>query len=532
LDRNAFGETVLSEVSVPQHERTHARVELLSRSVIAVAIAAILFGVCSCFVGFHHSLFDFHGFRQTQTAITAEFMEHGGAFLRYQTPVLGPPWSIPFEFPLYQKIVALIAEHFHVPLDETGRAVSIVFFVLCFWPFASILKHLRYTPVQILAILSLLAVSPLYILVSRMFMIESMALFLSLIYVDMIFRLVDKDRPWRYRPLFLAALFGSLAGLVKVTTFAPFLILGSAVGLWQLWAQRSSHKLTRSRVAVVIFLGGLFPVLITVWWTEFAGMVRAQNPFGALYLTHLGTWNFGTIAERLHAANYAHFLHAVAGQAGSLPLLLILVLVYALVVRSWNIHALVALALYVITTMIFFHLHLIHEYYPYSCAIFLLAAAGFLIAKLLSLPGPRAWFGFAFLVAIIVTCVMRYHNGFYRLQKWNAPGHAEAAAIIDRTTNPDDVIVITGLGWSSELPYQSQRRSITDFAGPFGPFPHPLVPLVDAMLNQGPQTIPEVVVCDRSRGTEFAGALLKLTGIPDTTTLHADNCDIYTRKTR
>jgi hypothetical protein len=32
-------------------------------------------------------------------------LEHG-AWLKYEDPVMGPPWSLPFEFPLYQWIVA------------------------------------------------------------------------------------------------------------------------------------------------------------------------------------------------------------------------------------------------------------------------------------------------------------------------------------------------------------------------------------------------------------------------------------------
>ena len=478
------------------------------------------------FVGFHHSIFDFHGFRQAQTAISAEFMEHGGQFLRYQTPVLGPPWSIPFEFPLYQKIVAAISEHFRVRLDETGRAVSIAFFYLCFLPLASILKRLRYAPVQILAVLSLFAVSPLYIFVSRLFMIESMALFLSLMYVDMIFGLVTGDRPWQYRYMFLAAIFGSLAGVVKVTTFAAFFLLGAAVGMWQLWKAYRNRSLPRSRIAAVILLGGLLPLSFTVWWTLFAGTVRAQNP---LCVSILGkgldlNWNFGTLAERLHPANYALLMHRIAGQAGSLPLLLLLGVVYAIVVRRWNAAALVSLGLYITAPMIFFHLHLIHEYYPYSSAIFLVVSAALLVADLLSLPGRRAWLGFAFLVAMIATCVVRYQGGFYQTQRRNAPGRPGAAAIIDRTTNPDDVIVITGLSWSSELPYQSRRRAITDFS-----VAYPFDPLAAVISNQGAQTIPEVVVCDESRGTDRARSLLHLTGIPDTTTLHADDCDVYLR---
>ena len=60
-------------------------------------------------------------------------MMHGGSFLRYETPVLGPPWSLPFEFPLYQGIVAGLAKIFSTPLDQTGRFVSILSTICAFF---------------------------------------------------------------------------------------------------------------------------------------------------------------------------------------------------------------------------------------------------------------------------------------------------------------------------------------------------------------------------------------------------------------
>ena len=521
----------MPEALITQDAPAHTNRTSLSGFVILIPVASFLFSIWAIFVGFHHSLFDFHGFRQTQTAISVEYMEHGGPFLHYLTPVLGPPWSIPFEFPVYQKIVALLVDHLHTRLNETGRAVSILFFYLSFLPLASILKRLRYNANQILAVLSLFAVSPLYIFVSRLFMIESMALFLSLMYVDIIFRLFLGHHPWQYRHILLAAFFGSLAGVVKITTFVPFVLLGAAVAAWHICKRRRS--LTLSRIAAITLLCGLLPAALTLWWTKFADAHRADNPVGALILSSKGifaTWNFGTLAERLHPANYLRFMHAVPGQAGSLPLLVLLALTYAIVVRRLNVAALVSLALYIITPMIFFNLHLIHAYYPYASAIFLLASAGLLIADLITLPGRMSWLGFVFLLALIGTCIVRYHGSYYQYQRWDAPGTPELATIIDRTTAPGDVIVITGLDWSSELPYQSHRRAIMDPNALSFLFPNSLGPIEPVILNQHSQTIPEMVVCGEMRDTGRARRLLDLLEIqPSTTALHADNCDVYLR---
>ena len=44
-----------------------------------------------------------HSFRQTQTAISTYYMaEDASVFADYITPVLGKPWRIPMELPIYQ----------------------------------------------------------------------------------------------------------------------------------------------------------------------------------------------------------------------------------------------------------------------------------------------------------------------------------------------------------------------------------------------------------------------------------------------
>src|SRR6185312_10632304 len=52
------------------------------------------------------SLLDRFQFRQTQTALTTDWMQKDGFHFAYPMPVFGPPWSAPMEFPLYQWFVA------------------------------------------------------------------------------------------------------------------------------------------------------------------------------------------------------------------------------------------------------------------------------------------------------------------------------------------------------------------------------------------------------------------------------------------
>src|SRR4051812_18667811 len=93
---------------------------------LAVSLAVLLWGLSA-------PLADLHSFRQTQTAVSVYWMLHGGPWLDYWTPVLGAPWSAPFEFPLYQWIVAALVGATGLPIDSAGRLVSYGWLLLGAW---------------------------------------------------------------------------------------------------------------------------------------------------------------------------------------------------------------------------------------------------------------------------------------------------------------------------------------------------------------------------------------------------------------
>ena len=84
----------------------------------------LVFSLWAVSCGWTHNLLDAHGFRQTQTAISTYYLLKGSSVLAYETPVLGPPWSIPFEFPLYQWLVALAVAVLDLNIESAGRLVS------------------------------------------------------------------------------------------------------------------------------------------------------------------------------------------------------------------------------------------------------------------------------------------------------------------------------------------------------------------------------------------------------------------------
>lgn len=160
-----------------------AEESLLSKQL--PTILAILFGVCLIYtirtasIGWDHTINDRHSFRQSQTATTAYYMVNNPFKLAYETPILGKPWSIPMEFPIYQWIVARIVGILGMPLDQAGRLVSLLFFLSTTIPLFCLLRTAGVSSGYSWLPLTLFVVSPFYIFWSRTFMIESSALFFN-----------------------------------------------------------------------------------------------------------------------------------------------------------------------------------------------------------------------------------------------------------------------------------------------------------------------------------------------------------------
>ena len=75
------------------------------------------------------NLIDLFGFRQTQTAFTIREYMAGNWSIDTPMPSLGPPWTNPYEFPLFQGIAAILGNVSGLPADTAGRVTGLVFFL-------------------------------------------------------------------------------------------------------------------------------------------------------------------------------------------------------------------------------------------------------------------------------------------------------------------------------------------------------------------------------------------------------------------
>jgi hypothetical protein len=420
---------------------------------------AIVINFQGVFYNLTNPIDDMHGFRQTQTAISTYYFIKEDFSLNYQIPVLGYPWSIPFEFPLYQYIVAIVFKLTHLTLDEAGRAVSIFFYYAVFYPVYGCLRLWGLSCKKIALVLSIVLVSPLYIFWARTFMIESTALFFSFyaFYAAIKYQMNGS----RYF-LYLSGLLGVVAALTKITTF---FVSGWAIGLFVLvyffqtnekYHWQSIRKLSLD-LCILIF----FPIVIAICWTHYADQQKLMNPM-ADYLTStsLNEWNFGSLRQKLQSATwekiYIHFSSAFGGLSASLAIGLALM---ALTSKKYRLISVILLVSCLVGPVFFTNLYFVHKYYPVASAIYFVLIVGLGIVVLYEQPSFR-WASYCLTVFIFLIMQQTFITHYRPLIEASELRDQSLYFKIQQYIPENDSILIFGSDWSSIIPYYSQRKAI------------------------------------------------------------------------
>ncbi|MCX7033400.1 MAG: hypothetical protein NT046_05445 [Arenimonas sp.] len=406
---------------------------------------------------------DEHGFRQTQTLISSYWMTQGDAWWLYATPVLGYPWGVPFEFPLYQWGVALLAMlPLGLDIDAAGRVLSTLAMIACAWPLRAILRGLA-APARLVDIATaLFLLSPLHLFWGRAAMIESTVLLLSLLFVLAIQRLVVRIT---FGWLLAAVVFAVLAALVKVTTFFAFALLAGAMVAAALLARLRRRDL---RGALWLALAAGLPIALSLaallGWLHASDQVKLGSVLAEFSTSkNLSGWNFDQKPLRMLDAFWGdtvlgRMLPDILGQAMWLAPLALLLLAGPR--RRWLPWLVAALALFLAPMGVFTKLHFIHNYYQMANATFLLVA----LAVLLHAVSERWRGGWATALVALAAAgmLLQFHGGYWPLIRNVDPNHRSlvVAGVLREHTAPGDAVVTMGLAWSSEVPYYAKRRAV------------------------------------------------------------------------
>ena len=347
------------------------------------------------------------------------------------------------------------------PIHEEAAfgGVSVFFFYASLPPIYFLLRTLRMSMSQRLPFLILIMASPLYIFWSRTVMIESCALFLSLVYLALAAEYLASPRPG---VAVLTLLTGSLAAMVKLPTFFGFAICSAFLLVADM--HRGSIRDRARRQTHLLFAGcaGIVPGLAGFGWSLYAQAQRALNPLGGfLALNALSGFTYGTTRQRFSPELWrVIWMWSIPDILGSNLLVVPLLICLPLVRKGQRTRALSSLAVFVVVWMTFTNLHYVHSYYQYANGVFLIAALGFTIAGLIGLEGGARVSGLIFLGITVVLALNQYRATYEKSQESDNISLQNTAKAIQENSNPDDVLMVYGLDWSPELPYSSHRRSI------------------------------------------------------------------------
>jgi hypothetical protein len=422
-----------------------------------MAIAVALIALSQLTRSWSASILDRYEFRQLQTALSAFWIGHDGWSLAYPTPLFGPPWSIPMEFPTYQVIVAALHHLAGLPLEQTGRLVSILMLFACLPALHDLLAIARLPRSRRLIVHALVLSSPVYLFYGRTFMIETTALCACVWFLALLRRALAHPRPgW----IAAAALFGTLAALTKITTFIVFGLPAAALCA-HAWRHRSAGTARGRLILAAATIPAVTSLGLAWWWVRFSDAVKDSNPFsGFLTARELRTWNFGTWALRGDWSFWLHLFETINGYvfAEGAAAVALLCLPFAPSRVRWV--AGVAFTGFLTGPLVFANLYHLHDYYYAANALLLLAAAGVLLAAAWDDPRWPRGANWLALGLVLGTQWFAYYRGYDSYNRHPAPQPPALAAKIRAAVPTDGVVLIYGADWNPLLPYYMQRRAV------------------------------------------------------------------------
>jgi len=384
-----------------------------------------------------------------------------------EMPALGAPWKVPFEFPLYQFVAALLVRIRLFEVDVAGRVISVLSFTALAYLVFKISEDAHGKFIGLLGA-SIILFSSYGLLVGTEVLIDGFAVALSLF----AFWIVNR---WKsVKPDLLSSVLVCttviFSALVKLNT-AVIWVLGSVV---LLSFNFTLKKITKLRL--ILLLGAsLLPSLI---WTSYADQVKSKNLFTQwLVSSELNTWYFGTVQDRMEFASFSNSLSEFTQTTVGGTTFFVVLTFFALFDKKTRVLSLSLLAVFIAGPLLFIRLYNVHSYYWTAVlpAVVLLVCAGVSnIGKILA--KHFQWSSFR-IGAIFLTCCIifsTYVSGsgskYMEIFLYRKPIPV-ASIVIAENTAVDDLVIVIGDDWSPATLYYADRRGLT--LRPGAPKPDP-----------------------------------------------------------
>ena len=398
-------------------------------------------------------LLEAHGFRQTQTAYTARiYHQHGIDLLHPKLPVLGEPFEVPFEFPLFQAAASVVMDA-GVDDDVAMRLTGLVCFLLTASLLYGLVRHVADRPSAVAALVAFLA-TPFALIWGRTSMIEYLATAGAVGFAWATVAWRENRRP-------------EVAGLALVAWLVGMLVKPTTAAFWLLpalgYRPTNPRVTSRGRTAAVLALLVLVPLAATALWTRHADAIKVASPVTDwLTSSELEDWNFGSLSQRFDRGVWGVIVGRVVvhviGLAGVALLAVALVALARSVQRLFWVGVVLAGAL---PPLVFTNLYLVHDYYlaavTPALAALLGLAAGFIWRHLPPKAPIRAVAAVTGL--LLAASTVGFDHAYWR-HAWDDepdPATLALARQLARVSEPDDRIGVIGLDWSPAVLYYADR---------------------------------------------------------------------------
>lgn len=429
-----------------------------------------------------------HSFRQTQNAISSYYsVKEHASVIQNIMPVLGRPWDLPTEFPLFQYLAGALHWLSGVPLDACGRLISAVFWLACVVLCMPLLRLLDVQKHDLWIPFVILLSCPLYLFWGATYMMETMALCLSLgcLYAVMRCSIVvgthGKDRLplailrdkmfWLW---FLVGLStGTLAALQKASTW--IIAFGVAV-LFVAWAERQTRPLRLMLRNLWLLPMFCIPYAVARRWFDYGDVLKLQNPFVRDMFVFSNekfrNWNYGTFEQKASAETWrvivSHMQEGVFVSIPPLDRLAILVVLGAGAIMATKRRPQIAFLLvgFFVGPLVFTNLYYVHNYYLSATAVWMLLAVGLAIVGVAERQSRHRWprlTSLAITVAVAGAGFVTWAVGYLPILK-SFPTHAQLTAAwtepVQRMIPSPRTLLMLGGDWNPTAFYYAERTGI------------------------------------------------------------------------
>ncbi len=477
-----------------------------------IAAVACMAALCCLGYSIPKPLLGPHNFRQTQNAISSYYgvHEHGSMFNNFM-PVLGRPWDLPTEFPLFQYLAGCAHWCTGCPLDAAGRTLSIAFWLAAVAVGLLLLRALDVERRDLWIPVVILLSSPLYLFWGATYMMETMALFLAMSFLYCVVRcsmaVTRGTGAWTEAPSTSPASFwpwcaGALgAGLIAALQKGSTWIIAFGIAILIVgWAVRCLG--IRRAVVLNLWVLPLFalPYIVAHKWFEYGDTLKRDNPFVRDMFMFANpkfrAWNYGTFDQKANTETWsviaAHMRESLFVAIPPFNHLAIVVLLVAGAILSRKRRPQIAalLAGFAAGPLVFTNLYYVHNYYLSATGIWLLLALSLAIVGLAEMWPARRW---PRLVAMILTLVVgcagfwTWANSFLPILR-SFPTHAQLRAAwtepVQRIVPSPRTLLILGDDWNPTALYYAERKGIAWPDDMLGEFPGARFTAATALLHE------------------------------------------------